>query len=125
MADIQGIDELDAAIAAMNRRLQERLPAIARSAADIVQAEIHARMPVDTGDMAANLDEHPAGGASAAFVTVEVVRSAAGGDEHKAIFQEFGTSKMAANPFFRPGIEAARSRVEAQLTRDLSKEFST
>lgn len=119
MADIQGLQELERAIAANVRRLQDALPQIALDGADIVFNEIDRRMPRDTGDMAAHLDENEGGRGNSATVTVQVVDSGPHGDEHKAIFQEYGTSQMAANPFFRPGIEAARPKVEAQMTQDI------
>jgi HK97 gp10 family phage protein len=121
MADVTGLSELQTAVAALNGRLREQLPQIAVSAADVVFSEIRSRMPVDTGDMAANLDEATDGRQDTATVTVAVVHSGRGGDEHKAIFQEYGTSKMPAHPFFRPGVEAARPQVAAQLTQDILK----
>ena len=39
------------------------------------------------------------------------------GDAFYARFQEFGTVKMAANPFFFPAWRANRSRVKAALSR--------
>jgi HK97 gp10 family phage protein len=119
MAEIQGLRELEREIAANVRKLQDALPQIAQDGADIVFKEIDSRMPRDTGDMAAHLDENEGSRGNSASVTVEVVNSGPHGEEHKAIFQEYGTSRMPANPFFRPGIEAARQRVEAQMAQDI------
>lgn len=121
MAEVNGLQELTASIEALTRRLQEQLPHIVATGGDIVFGEIHSRMPSDTGDMAAHLDESPSDRREAAYVTVEIVTSGQGGPEHKAIFQEYGTSNMPASPFFRPGVEAARPRVEAQITADVLK----
>ena len=96
MASTDGTDEFTAAIAAMNNRLRAALPQIVRAGADIVTAEIRSRMPVDTGDMKAHLDEAQAGPGDRISVIVQVDESGPKGAERKVIFQEFGTAKMAA-----------------------------
>lgn len=42
-------------------------------------------------------------------------------DAFYAAFQEFGTVKMAANPFFFPVWRARRRRVKSRLTRNINK----
>jgi HK97 gp10 family phage protein len=42
-------------------------------------------------------------------------------DVDVAIFQEFGTSKMRANPFFYPAWRANRKKAKARLTRAINK----
>lgn len=42
-------------------------------------------------------------------------------DAFYARFQEFGTVKMAANPFFFPVWRARRRRVKSRLTRNINK----
>jgi HK97 gp10 family phage protein len=115
MANVSGLAELNAAIAALKADLRRELPAVAMAGADIVAAEIEPRIPRRTGELAASLDEEPGAGRNSASATVEIVQSGPGGQEHKAIFLEYGTSKMPAHPFFRPGVEAAKPKVEAAL----------
>jgi HK97 gp10 family phage protein len=55
----------------------------------------------------------------AAVATVEIQRSGPDGTEHYAIFQEFGTSKMPAQPFFRTGIEAAKPQITTVMGQAL------
>lgn len=115
MADVSGLAEMEAAIAALNRELEAELPAIALAGADIVEAEIAARAPRRTGALVSSLEDEVERRRGTASAIVQVEDSAASGTEHYAIFQEYGTSKMPAHPFFRPGVEAAKPKVEAAL----------
>jgi HK97 gp10 family phage protein len=120
MADLSGLSELSAAIAAANADLRNRLPEITLGAAAIVEAEIASRAPRATGALVASLDESEDSRRNSASTTVQVDDSEQGGVEHYAIFQEYGTSKMPAHPFFRPGVEAARAKVEQMMISELS-----
>lgn len=42
-------------------------------------------------------------------------------DAFYAVFQEFGTKKMAANPFFWPAIRANRQRARSRISREVRK----
>lgn len=121
MAEIQGLAELERTIAAMNKELESQLPEITLAGAAIVEAEIAARAPRDTGALAASLDakaDHRRGSASA---TVAVEHSDKGGAEHYAIYLEYGTSKMPAEPFFRPGVEASKEKVGQLMQEQILK----
>lgn len=115
MADVSGLDDMHAAIAALNRELESELPGIALAGAEIVEAEVAARAPRRTGALVSSLDAEAELRRGAASAVVQVDDSAKGGGEHYAIFIEYGTSRMAARPFFRPGVEAAKPKVEAAL----------
>ena len=122
MADqVQGLSDLVASMAALNLRLADALPGIVLQAATLVESEIAQRAPANTGALRASLDAVASRSASAASATVQVDNSAQGGIEHYAVFQEFGTSRMPAHPFFRPGLEAARPKVDALMTSELQK----
>ena len=41
------------------------------------------------------------------------------------IYLEYGTAKMPAHPFFRPGVEAARSSVVSHMTSEIEKVIAT
>jgi HK97 gp10 family phage protein len=125
MADVAGLDGLTAAIAAMNADLRSALPAVALAGAAIVEAEIAARAPHRTGALIASLDEQADSRRNSAGAVVQVEDSAQGGVEHYAIFQEYGTSKMPAHPFFRPGVEAAKPKVAAAMSAELQKVISS
>jgi HK97 gp10 family phage protein len=121
MADVQGVAEFNADIQRRNAELEASLPDIVMHAAKIVEQEIRSRAPVATGGLVRSLDaksERRKGNASA---IVEIERSGPDGVEHYAYFQEYGTSKMPANPFFRPGVEAAKDKVPDAMTHDISQ----
>jgi HK97 gp10 family phage protein len=116
MAEVTGLTEMNADIAALNAQLAAALPGIVLQGAAIVQQEIQRRAPVDTGALKADIDTVGSRRALSASATVQAEDSAQGGVEHYAIFKEYGTSTAAAQPFFRPGVEAARPKVEALVT---------
>lgn len=95
------------------------------AAAKVIEAEVRARAPVNTGTLVASLDKKSSLRQSKASATIQVERSGPEGTEHYAIFQEYGTSKMPAHPFMRPGFEAAKqSALDAAvstLTNHLKK----
>ncbi|WP_136440306.1 HK97-gp10 family putative phage morphogenesis protein [Pacificoceanicola onchidii] len=42
-------------------------------------------------------------------------------DADNARYQEFGTSRMPANPFFWPAYRATKRRIKARITREINK----
>ena len=106
-------------MASLNAQLAAALPGIVLQAAGVVQQEIQRRAPVDTGALKASIDTVANRRALSASATVQAEDSAQGGIEHYAIFKEYGTSKSAATPFFRPGVEAARPAVQALVTQQI------
>lgn len=118
MADFEGISglkELQASISKINVALNAQLPSIVESAAEILSEEIRLRAPVKTGALLDSIEtvlNHESGHATA---TVQVNNSDKNGNEHYAIFDEYGTSKSAAKPFFRPAIAAKKDQVEKLL----------
>lgn len=85
---------------------------VAFTGADIFRDEAQARVPVRTGVVKANiivkhLDEEADGGKRQAYlVRVRTGKFNAEGDAYYWRWVEFGTSKMAAQPFMRPAFEA-------------------
>jgi HK97 gp10 family phage protein len=126
MAESTDTDEFVRSVAAVCRAMTDALPAIVLQGAEIVMSEIEPRMHVASGDMrgalAVSSGAQQLGFASA---TVAVQNSDGSGKEHYAIYQEFGTSDMPANPFFRPGIVAARGQVADFIEQEISKVLNT
>jgi HK97 gp10 family phage protein len=120
-----GLDELSADIDAMIADLEASLPEIVMTAAEVIEAEIRQRAPVDTGALVRSLDSKADRRKGAASATVQMERSGPDGTEHYAIFQEFGTSKMAARPFFRPGVEAAAPKVQELVSAQILAQIET
>lgn len=54
-------------------------------------------------------------------ITIYAGGKVAGADAFYARFQEFGTRKMRANPFFYPAYRANKKRVRSRLTRAIRK----
>ena len=116
MAEVTGLTDLTTRFATLNVEISLALPGIVFQGALVVQKEIQARAPVDTGALLASIDTTQAKRALSASATVQAEDSAQGGIEHYAIFKEYGTSKAPATPFFRPGFEAARTKVDDLVT---------
>lgn len=55
------------------------------------------------------------------YATMRITIYAGGGDAFYARFQEFGTVKMAANPFFYPVWRARKRGVKSKITRAINK----
>lgn len=115
MDNITGLADFNAAIANLQANLKKQLPVIVAQAANTTEQEIESRMQVDTGEMKQSLEVVQTAHENSATATVQVSNSGKGANQHYAIFQEYGTSKMQARPFFRPGVEAAKDKVQAQL----------
>lgn len=112
MADVTGLDALQLTLTKMVQGVQSELPSIVSRAADVVVAEIEPRMPERTGALKAALEHDEKAGKRSATSVVQVDSSAQGGGIHYAIFKEFGTALQPAEPFFRPGVDAAASKVK-------------
>lgn len=120
MDRISGMSELQSAISAMTRDLSDHLPSIVLDCAKIIEAEIVSRAPMRTGALVENIDSSLASASErSASAIVQIENSAQGGSEQYAISQEYGTSKMSANPFFRPGVQAAKPKVEAMANQKI------
>jgi HK97 gp10 family phage protein len=102
-----------------SRELERVLPAIVTEAAALVESEVRRRAPRRTGALVSHLDSTAARRRSSATATVQIEDSAGGGEEHYAVYDEYGTSTMPAKPFFRPGVEAARERAEDLIEQKL------
>lgn len=61
--------------------------------------------------------------ASNEYDKIAITIYAGGGDAFYAKFQEFGTVKMAANPFFFPTYRAEKRRMRANIKRAVKRGF--
>ncbi len=120
MGDISGLDQLNAAIRALQQNMSQQLPSIVKHSAEALESEIRARMPVKSGQMENALEIVESSSKTKAAATVQVADSGPDRDEHYAIFVEYGTSKMAAEPFFRPGVEAGKSGAASRVVDGIS-----
>ena len=119
-AQVTGLDDLAASIDALNSELRAALPEIVLDGAAIIESEIRARAPVRTGSLASAINIIETHSNDAASATVQIDDSAQGQQEHYAIFDEFGTSKQPARPFFRPGVQAAAPRAQQLMVERIA-----
>lgn len=119
MADITGLAELQATFASLQADMAKQLPGMVERAAGTIKQEIETRMHVDTGELKNSLEIVQTAREHSASATVQIHNSGPDAQVHYAIFQEYGTSNMQARPFFRPGVEAAKDTVQAQLVGDV------
>lgn len=100
--------DIDQQLFAFNAVINDLPTAAAMAAASVIEAEIRRRVPVDTGLLRDSLTHQSHRRQAAASVTIEMPHSGPDGTEHYAIFKEYGTSKMRAEPFMRPGFAASK-----------------
>ena len=120
----------------LNRRLTRTIPDHVRRAAraaleenaEIIVAEMKRLVPIDRGDVRASIGWRWGGApeGTSAFGTARagsetITIYAGGGGAFHAIFQEFGTAKMAPTPFFFPAYRAKRRGAKSRVTRKLKK----
>ena len=128
---VQGLAEL-------NRRwgaIPGKVRAAAREALEDVASDIVNQMrsavPRRTGALAGSINwtwgDAPKGAMvigtvrGSEYATMRITIYAAGGDAFYGRFQEFGTVKMPANPFFYPVWRARRRGAKSKITRAISK----
>jgi len=137
---VEGLGRLLARMELIPQRAIEAARKSLEASADDVVAMMRRLAPKDSGALARSINwtwgDAPAGalvlgsvkggrGAGRAFATMTITIYAGGNgigaDAFYARFQEFGTRKMAANPFFFPAYRARRKAISAKLTRDVRK----
>jgi HK97 gp10 family phage protein len=123
-ASVEGIEDFKAQSLQLKAKLEFDLSAILLGAVVPITAEIQARMPVRTGDLSRHLQVTASKTSNGASATIEIADSEVGEAEQKAVFLEFGTSKMAAEPFFRPGFEAGKERTAQMIIDGVLKSIS-
>lgn len=130
---VQGLD-------ALNRRwgaIPGKVRAAAREALEEVAEDLVRQMRAAarkrTGDLAKSIGwtwgDAPEGtmtigtvaGSGSDYATMRITIYAGGGDAFYARFQEFGTVKMAANPFFYPVWRARKRGAKSKITRAINK----
>lgn len=100
---VTGLDELAASLAALQRALSPALlQADALAAVQPMLADAQATIPSRTGKTKHLLHAVARASSHGATATVEVANSGPGRPGHDAIFLEYGTANMAAQPFLRP-----------------------
>jgi len=137
---VDGLDKFNARVAAIPERIRENVQKAMEAAADQIVADMKRLAPKDTGELAASIGwtwgEAPAGSmvvgtvgrgtkrraaAGGQYASMQITIYAGGGKAFHARFQEFGTAKMPANPFFFPVWRARRRGVKSAISGAIRK----
>ena len=101
-----GVERIETNLLAIGRSAES--VATLRPGAQILKTEMQLRVPKDTFQLHDDIDIRQRG------ARLEI---GAGGDGFYGYFLERGTSKMAAQPWLAPSLDAARARVVAAIGR--------
>lgn len=124
---IEGFKECREALQELSRGVQGGIGKRSlRAPAGILVASVKMKAPVST-------DPHnPTPGSLRASVKIGKATARKGGarleilaDDVAAVPNEFGTSKMTAQPFFRPGVDVAREAAAVAFAASLKQEVDT
>ena len=128
---VEGIDKLKRRWAAIPPKVRELTSKEMEQIAYDIVDDMYSLAPQLTGDMAGSIGwtwgEAPKGAmvlgkvAKNQYATMQITIFAGGGDQFYARFQEFGTVKMAANPFFFPAWRARKRSVKTRIGRAVGK----
>lgn len=99
VVEIRGVDSLRDRLRMMRSHVREGTEAAAREGGRMGEATMKGLAPVDTGRLRDSIRHEVRG---------PTVRFGPGDEIDYAVFVEFGTSRMAAQPYVRPTVEAMR-----------------
>ena len=128
---VQGLDKLKARWGAIPQKVKDAVATEMEQIAQDLVDDMYTMAPHLTGDLAGSIGwtwgEAPKGTmvigkvAKREYGTLQITIYAGGGDAFYARFQEFGTRKMAANPFFFPVYRARRNSMKTRIGRAMNK----
>lgn len=136
---VKGVERLRARFRRIPEKLQAEIVRVMEAQAEKIVRDMKRIVPVDKGVLRDSIGwtwgDVPAGAMTVGQVSpskgekILAIKIYAGGretsskdmDAFYAIFQEFGTQSMAANPFFWPTWRRSRSRVKSAISRALGK----
>ena len=116
-----GIDALDAALGRVGNDLAgASLQPLLRQALAPTAEYARTHVAVETGEVRNAIAVTSRHTARSATASVEVLGSGPGGPAHEAVFLEYGTSKMSAEPFLRPALAATQADIVNTITAGLA-----
>lgn len=137
---VTGAAELHAKLEQIPNAIRDEVVKVMEASAAQLVAEMKALVPVETGALRNSIGwtwgDAPKGSLKigsfkgAAYGKLKITIFAGsrqeaqdGSDPFYAAFQEFGTVKMPANPFFFPVFRANKSRIKGNITRAVNRAF--
>ena len=131
MTKVKGLEEFKRRWGAIPAAVRKNVRYELEEIADQLVAQMYGLAPQLTGDLAQSIGwtwgDAPEGSVvvgqvgGRAYGTMRITIYAGSKEAFYAVWQEFGTSKMAANPFFYPVWRQNRKRVKSRLTRAIKK----
>jgi HK97 gp10 family phage protein len=128
---VQGLSQLNRRWRAIPRAVRENTKREMEQIAQNIVDDMYGMAPHLTGDLAGSIawtwGDAPKGSMTIGTVggkeygALRITIYAADGDQFYGKFQEFGTSKMAANPFFFPVWRVRRRSAKNRITRAMRK----
>jgi HK97 gp10 family phage protein len=120
------MDDLNAALARLQVSLSgEALQRCTEAAAAPILREAERLAPVGaTRAVEDGLEAVSTHTATSATTAVQVAGSGPGGEAHEAVFLEYGTSRMPAEPFMRPAFESAKDEAVRAFENALSAQLN-
>lgn len=112
MAKVEGLERLKQRFAKLPQKMRTEVRAAIDQSADELVAFQKRLVPVETGELRDSIQKRD----GRHELSVEVFS-----DNFKARWQEFGTVKMAASPFFYPPYRALRRRIKGRISRAVRK----
>lgn len=123
-AEVRGVRELNAKLRRMEARAPGQLEKALEKAAKPIEDYAVGAAPVETGALARSITTRPMGAAED-HARVRIGPAWAVYDNKSVVeygrFQEFGTSKMAAQPFMRPAFDAGRDEALRIFTEEMKR----
>lgn len=123
-SELLGLKECREALQEMSKRAQRGLGAMAlRKPAEIIKDAVQSRAPVSTRPSDPTKGSLKASGAvkkgrmKGTLVSIAVIF-----EDEAAVPNEYGTTKMGAQPFFRPAVDAVEPQAIAAFTSALTQE---
>lgn len=117
-------DELDTVINGMVRDLNgPALQTAVNAAGGEILKEVETRAPVRTGKLKASIHTLAYSKENRAKSVIQVANSKRGGIQHYAVFIEYGTAKMAAEPFMRPAFDASQQKAVDAFEKSIKAEL--
>ncbi|PRX90824.1 HK97-gp10 family putative phage morphogenesis protein [Allonocardiopsis opalescens] len=114
---VVGAQALRRVFARMTTDMHEVQEEVAEKWADAAYEGAVRDVPIDTGDLGSALEKRVRGSGSTADAEVGVWED----EEYYGQFVEFGTSKMAAQPFMYPNASAANRQVRGWVREGIEK----
>lgn len=122
MAKKYDLDGLTAALKAIPKQIRDDIDPALEKGADEMVARMRFLVPDDPKTSGNDLKSkiRKSRGDVPLAVRISAIDENADGEDN-ALFQEYGTADMSANPFFWPSVNTTKTRIRRRIDRAISK----